>query len=326
MIGPDRGTDEQVMSWIKDTYVSLYGEGDINSVGCVTGKYTSQGGIAGRREANGMGMVYVLRELLNNEDYLDECGLSPGIKGKKVIVQGFGKVGYYFAKMMKKEGAKIIGIVKSDAAIYSEKGLDPDDVKLHEQKEGSIKDYPYAEEVETVDPDIFISKKCDILAPCATDGTINMHNVHTINTKLIIEGANGPTTFRADEILRQREIPVIPDMLANCGGTSVGYFEWLKNLDHVSPGRLTKKYQEQSRSHLLNMLGYKIPKDSPLIKQIEGSKEIDVVNAALEEIMVNATRECWNHAQKRNISLRDATLALILDKLGQTFQETGIMN
>jgi glutamate dehydrogenase (NAD(P)+) len=242
--------------------------------------------------------------------------LNPGIQGKKVIVEGFGNVGYNFAKFVKKEGAKIVGIVEKDAAIYNKEGFRIDEVKLHMQKTGSIKDFPYADYVELMDPQNIITKKCDILAVCATDGTINVTNADQLRCKILIEGANGAITFKADQILRKKNIPVIPDMLANSGGVVASYFEWLKNLDHVSPGRLTKKYQEQQRNQLLQILGYQIPKDSPLMKRIEGSKEIDVVHSALEEIMVNATKENWDIARTKNISLREATLSNVLTKLG----------
>lgn len=132
-------------------------------------------------------------------------------------------------------------------------------------------------------------KKCDIFAPCASDGSINMHNAPHIKAKVIIEGANGPTTFSADEILTQRGVVVIPDMLANVGGVTVSYFEWLKNLDHIAPGRMTKKHQEQQKNNLLKMLGYRFPDNSPILKNIQGAKEIDIVYSGLEEIMINAT-------------------------------------
>ena len=325
VVGPDMGTDEHIMTYIKDTYMMMYGENDINSIGCVTGKLTSQGGIAGRTDASGLGMVYVLKELLNDEDFIDEAEISPGIKGKKVIIQGYGNVGYNFAKFMKKEKAKIVGIIEKDCAIYSKDGFDPDDLKMYLHKQESLKDYPHADEIETIDPQLFLSKKCDIFAPCAGDGSINVNNVSQLRCRMIIEGGNGPVTFMADQALQERGIPIIPDLIASSGGAAVDYFEWLKNLDHVSPGRLTKKFQEQQRNNLLHILGYQIPKDSPLWAKIEGQKEIDVVYSALEEIMTSTVKENWALARQRNISLREATLANVLTKLAQRFEQTGIM-
>jgi glutamate dehydrogenase (NAD(P)+) len=190
-------------------------------------------------------MYYVTKELFNTDSFCDEADISAGIRGKKVIVQGFGNVGYHYAKKMHKEGAKIVGVIEKDAAIYSTSGFDPQELKMFLNTEGSLRNYEHADTVETMDPSFIMRKKCDIFAPCAVDGSLNMHNAPHIKARVVIEGANGPTTFRADQILEQRGIVVIPDMLANVGGVTVSYFEWLKNLDHVAPGRMSKKYQEQ---------------------------------------------------------------------------------
>jgi len=148
-------------------------------------------------------------------------------------------------KKMHKEGAKIVGIIERDAAIYDPAGFDPQEVKQHLlENRGTLKRFEHAEVVETMDPSFIMRKKCDIFAPCAVDGTLNMHNAPHLKARVVIEGANGPTTFKADQILDSRGIIVIPDLLANVGGVTVSYFEWLKNLDHVAPGRMSKKYQE----------------------------------------------------------------------------------
>lgn len=189
-----------------------------------------------------MGCFYVLKEMLNNEDFCEAADIGLGIRGKKIIVQGFGNVGYHFAKYCHREGAKIVAVIEKDAAIYSSSGFDPDEVKMHQHKTGTIHDFPYAEEVETTDPLFMMRKKCDVFAPCAVDGVIDSRVAPHIKAKIVLEGANGPTTFRGNEILERRGVQVIPDMLANVGGVTVSYFEWLKNLDHVSPGRMTKKY------------------------------------------------------------------------------------
>jgi glutamate dehydrogenase (NAD(P)+) len=253
------GTNEQIMTWIMDTYNYLYGEKNINYLGCCTGKFKSQGGISGRTESTGLGCFYVLKELLNTDTFCEAADISMGVKGKKVIIQGYGNVGYYLAKFLTKEGAKVVGIIEKDSAIYNDKGFDPDEVKMHLTKKGDLKDFCNADEIETIDPTFIMRKKCDIFAPCAGDGTLNMHNAQHIKAKVVLEGANGPTTFKADQILESRGIQVIPDMLANVGGVTVSYFEWLKNLDHVTPGRMSKKFQEKSKNNLLQMLGYRFP-------------------------------------------------------------------
>lgn len=311
-----------------DTYKYLKGEQEINAQGCATGKKLSQGGIAGRTESTGLGCFYVLKELLENDEFCEKADLSGGIKGKRVIVQGFGNVGYNFAKFMHREGAKIVGIVERDAAIFSAGGLNPDDVKMHlaaQGKHGSLSSYPHADEVETNDPTYIMRKKCDILAPCANDGAINRHNAAHLKCKVMIEGANGPTTFDADKILTAKGVVIIPDLLANVGGVTVSYFEWLKNLDHVSPGRMKKKYSEKRKSELLELLGYKIPENSPLKKKMEGAKEIDIVYAALQDHMSQAAKENWAYAQKKHVTLREACIGSALKKMADRFKETGMM-
>ena len=185
------------MTWIKDTYHYLYGEKEINAEGCVTGKFISQGGIAGRKESTGLGCFYATQELLNNESFCEKARLNTGIKGKKVIIHGFGNVGYYFAKFMHKKGAKIVGIIEKDVGIYNESGFDPDDVKMT-MMQGNLQSYAHAEQLETTDPGVIMRNECHILAPCAVDGSINKYNAPYINAKVVIEGANGPTTFKAD--------------------------------------------------------------------------------------------------------------------------------
>jgi len=134
VLGPDMGTNDQIMTWICDTYEYLYAEKEINAKGCVTGKLKSQDGISGRTESTGLGVYLVLRELLNDDNFCDAYDVGQGIRGKKIIVQGYGNVGYYFAKYCHKAGAKIVGIIERDAAIYNPGGFDPDDVKLYLNK------------------------------------------------------------------------------------------------------------------------------------------------------------------------------------------------
>lgn len=245
-LGPDVGTNEQIMTWIKDTYTNMHGETNINAEGCCTGKFINQGGIAGRTESTGLGVYYCTKELLNNDSFIEASNLnSAGIAGKKMVIQGFGAVGYWASKFFQKDGAKIVAVVEYNSAIYNPSGLDVDEVKNYMVTHGSLVGFPRATEEETTDPSSFMEKECDILVPCAMEKALNKDNANLLNTKLVVEGANGPTTFAAEQILNDKGIIVVPDMLANGGGVTVSYFEWLKNLDHVAPGRMTKKYQEK---------------------------------------------------------------------------------
>lgn len=179
-LGPDMGTNEQTMTWIKDTYQYLYGEKEINAEGCCTGKFVSQGGIQGRTESTGLGVYHVLNTLLNDESYADKAKLPTGMKGKRIIVQGFGNVGYHFSKYCHENGAKIVGIVEKDGAIYNSAGLDPDNVKMHLSQGRQINFYHGAEQTEDISTDKIMFKECDIFAPCAGDGALNINNADSI--------------------------------------------------------------------------------------------------------------------------------------------------
>lgn len=252
-LGPDMGTGEQVMTWIKDTYQNVRGETDINYEGCATGKYIAQGGIAGRTESTGLGVYYCIRELLQTQSFIDKVNDPKlGIAGKTFTVQGFGNVGYWAAKFLEKDGGIITCIIERDAAIYNKNGFDIQEVKDYMiANNGALKGFPGAEETELNDPLVFLEKEVEYLIPAATEKSIHKENAPRLQCKAIFEGANGPTTFAADEILLKRGIVCSPDLLTNGGGVTCSYFEWLKNIDHVSPGKMTKKFEEQSTRNLL---------------------------------------------------------------------------
>ena len=319
-LGPDMGTNEQTMTWIKDEYTMLKGEEDINAEGCTTGKYISQGGIAGRPESTGLGVYYGTRELLDTQSFVDKLDLTKGIKDKTFVIQGYGNVGSWASKFFHKDGGKIIGVVEYNSAIYNPQGFLPENLEAYWKQHGTFKGYPKAIEENTTDPQSFLTKKCDLLVPCATQKSIHMDNAPHLQCKTVVEGANGPTTFIAEEILLDRGIICVPDALINGGGVTVSYFEWLKNLDHVAQGRLTKKYEEKSKKLLLNKLGIDYDEST-----ITGANEIDIVYSGLEEIMCTATRENWQYALDNDLCFRDACLARAINKIYKHFQQTGII-
>ena len=241
-LGPDMGTNEQVMTWIKDTYMNVKGETDINAEGCCTGKFISQGGIAGRAESTGFGVYYAVRELLNTQFFVDRCHLDLGIKDKTFIVQGFGAVGYWASKFIEQDGGKITTVIEYNSAIHNPAGLDVEKVKAFMIQHGSLASYPDATEAISTNPQQFLLKSADCMIPAATEKSLHMGNAELVQVKAIFESANGPTTYAAETIFTRRGIVCAPDMLVNGGGVTCSYFEWLKNLDHVAPGRMTKKY------------------------------------------------------------------------------------
>ena len=241
VLTPDTGVDDEIMTWIKDTYMTMYGEAEIHAPACCTGKKVNQGGIEGRQGSNGRGMFYVMKELSESEDFCDSADMSTGLRGKKVIVQGLGSVGYNFALNMQKAGCRVTGIIQQDCSIFNHKGFNVEEVYQHLKKHGTIANFPGAEEVELEDPERMMEKKHHIFAPCAAHSTLNINNVHRLNAQVVIEGSSGPTTYRADKVLQDLGIQVIPDVLANLGGAAAAYTEYLKNLDHVAPGRMSKR-------------------------------------------------------------------------------------
>ena len=175
-LGPDMGTNEQTMTWIKDTYVNVKGETDINAEGCCTGKFISQGGIAGRAESTGLGVYYAVREMLNTESFAERCGLTTGIAGKTFVVQGFGAVGYWASKFIEQDGGKITTVVEYNSAIHNPDGLDVEDVKQHMIKHGTLATYPNATEAIAENPLQFLTKQADCMIPAAVEKSLNRGN------------------------------------------------------------------------------------------------------------------------------------------------------
>lgn len=245
--GPDMGTGQWTMNCMKDTYVNLYGEKDINAVGCVTGKSTSQGGIDGRVESTGLGVFYGIRELFSNEEACKKYNISTGVKGKTFIVQGFGNVGYWASKFLTEAGAKCLGIVEYNSGIYCKDGLDIEAVNEYKMANKTLHGFKSSgKTIETYDKtDNFFSvmeKECDVLIPAATERSVNIGNADRLKCKIIAEAANGPTTVGAEDILEKKNICIIPDLVLNAGGVTVSYFEWLKNLEHKQLGLLIRRY------------------------------------------------------------------------------------
>ncbi|HEU4607547.1 MAG TPA: Glu/Leu/Phe/Val dehydrogenase, partial [Chitinophagaceae bacterium] len=280
---PDYGTGEREMAWILDTYTSMK-PGEIDGMGCVTGKPVTQGGVRGRREATGLGVFYGLREVCEMKDVMGKLGLTTGVEGKRVAVQGLGNVGYHTAKFFQEAGAKIIGLSEFEGAIYNENGLDVDAVVAHRKKTGSILNFPGAHNFVNR-PDL-LEMECDILIPAALENVINKDNAERVKAKIIGEAANGPLTPDADEILIRKGVLVVPDMYLNAGGVTVSYFEWLKNLSHVRYGRMEKRFTENQNTQILQQIegltGKQVQgKGRELI--LHGPDEVDLVRSGLEE-------------------------------------------
>jgi glutamate dehydrogenase (NAD(P)+) len=323
---PDYGTGEREMSWILDTYSSLR-PGEIDAAGCVTGKPVTQGGVRGRREATGLGVFFGLREVCCMSDMMKKVGLSMGVEGKRVVVQGLGNVGYHTAKFFQDAGAKVIGLAEYEGAIYNEDGLDVDDVFQNRRKTGTILNFPgaknFAKNTDALEMD------CEILIPAALENVIDDENAPKVKAKIIGEAANGPLTPEADEIFAQRGTLVVPDMYLNAGGVTVSYFEWLKNLSHVRYGRMEKRFTENMNAHIIGQIealsGKKIETEEKEFI-MHGADEVDLVYSGLEETMITATREIvevWKN-NPQIPDMRTAAFVVAINKVGTSYAELGI--
>jgi glutamate dehydrogenase (NAD(P)+) len=323
---PDAGTGEREMAWVVDTYTALH-PGELDATACVTGKPIAQGGIRGRKEATGRGLVYALGEACAQADDMQSRGLSVGIDGKRVVVQGIGNVGYHAAKFCRERGARVIAIAVPEGAIVDSSGLDEDAVVEHRTRTGSILGFPGATSIPN-GPDA-LELECDVLIPAALENQLTGDNAPRIRAKVVIEGANGPTTATADEIFRAKGTLVIPDIYANAGGVVVSYFEWLKNLFHVRFGRLERRHQAASESRILAAIERttgKVFTDAERATFTQPTDELRIVNSSLEETMVSAYREIRETVRRQPAAqdLRTAAFITAINKIARSYQERGV--
>ncbi|HEV2799369.1 MAG TPA: Glu/Leu/Phe/Val dehydrogenase [Pyrinomonadaceae bacterium] len=270
---PDMNTNEQTMAWIMDTY-SMHARHTVTAV--VTGKPIDLGGSRGRREATGRGVLFVVNEAMKR------FKMTP--PSTRVVVQGSGNVGGIGAQLMHEAGYKVIAISDMHGGIYNPNGIDIPAALEHLRATRSFEEYPDAERVTNAE---LLEIECDVLVPAATENQITSQNAERINCKVLAEGANGPTTAAADEILQRKGIFVIPDILANAGGVTVSYFEWVQD-------RMGYFWKE------------------------------DVVNERLQDVMVASFNELVKFAEKHNVDTRTAAYMLAIDRVAYDTRMRGI--
>ena len=321
---PDVGTSEREMEWILETYKTLKPD-DINYRGCVTGKPLHRGGIAGRTEATGRGIEEVVREIFRHEDVVKEAGLKNELKDNEIIVQGCGNVGSNLAKhLYNRDNAKIIAIGEFDGYLYNKKGIDINALiefyktnkTINNPKLGKFKN----------NPSELLELDCDILIPAALENAITIDNVDKIKTKLIIEAANGPISFEADQKLFEKGVMIIPDIYVNAGGVVVSYFEWVKDISHISFGRVEKRFQEQKILDIIDLIDKKTntKTDFETIKNIvHGADEEDLAFSGLEDSMRNAFIEIYNAKKQIKKSFRESAYYVSLKKIRNFYTVEG---
>jgi glutamate dehydrogenase (NAD(P)+) len=295
---------------------------------CVTGKPVSQGGIAGRTEATGRGVFYALKEIFTYEEDMKKYGLTPGLEGKTMVVQGLGNVGYYASLISQTEGkVKIIGVAEYEGSIYNPNGIDIEKLVAFRKETGSILNFDGCTNLET--RTAALELECDILVPAALENVITKENAPRIKAKVIAEAANGPVTSEAEDILLAKNILIVPDMYINAGGVTVSYFEWLKNLSHMRFGRMEKRFNHNTYDNIMStvehMTGKKIDvKERNIITR--GADEVDLVRSGLEETMITAYQQIRN-VWMSNPDIKDmrtAAFVCALQKIGSDYENLGI--
>ena len=321
---PDVGTSEREMEWIMETYKSLRPD-DINYRGCVTGKPLHSGGISGRTEATGRGIEEVIREIFRHPDIIKESGLKNELKDNNIIIQGFGNVGSNLAKhLYNRDKAKIIAIGERDGYLFNKKGIDinalnefyKNNKNVNCSKLGEFKNQPSE----------LLELNCDILIPAALENAITIENVDKIKCKLIIEAANGPISFAADQQLYEKGIMIIPDIYVNAGGVVVSYFEWVKDISHIRFGRVEKRFQEQKILEIIDLIDKKTntKTDYDTIKKIvHGADEEDLAFSGLEDSMRNAFIEIYNIKKQIKKSFRESAYYVSIKKLRNFYTSEG---
>ncbi|MDP9067062.1 MAG: glutamate dehydrogenase [Actinomycetota bacterium] len=270
---PDMGTNAQTMAWMMDAYGQKYGY----TPGIVTGKPVELGGSPGREEATGRGVIMCTGEMARR--------LDVPFDGASVVIQGFGNVGYWAAVLAAEQGAKVCAVSDVAGGIYNPNGLDLEAVLKHYRGEGGLKGFPEADAISNED---LLELECDILIPAAIQGVIHTGNADRIKTRLLVEAANGPTTPAADRILCERGIPVVPDILANAGGVTVSYFEWVQN---------TQRFVW----------------------------DVEQVNAELGKKMTTASEQVFERSRSDNTMLRDAAFDIAVERVAHAAELRGYL-
>jgi glutamate dehydrogenase (NAD(P)+) len=326
---PDMGTNERHMMWIADEY-RRHRPQDINAMGCVTGKPVNGNGIEGRTEATGRGVQYALHQFFRTEADWQRAGFATNdMASLGVVVQGLGNVGYHAARFLSEEdGCRVVRVIERTGTVTRLKGINVVDLRAHLDRTGTVEGFEGGE-VAPPDPS-HLEYPCDVLIPAAVEGVIHEGNAPRLQARLVVEAANGPTTYAADKILRDRGITVIPDLFANAGGVVVSYFEWVKNLTHIPFGLMERRRTELGNHRLARtlelMTGNSFPEEHESTFLRAGA-EIDLVRSGLEEMMRSAyaaMSSLVNDPATPVQDLRTAAYVLAVGEIAAAYRAIGL--
>ena len=324
---PDVGTNETTMIWFADEYRRMK-PNDINAIACVTGKPLAMGGIEGRIEATGRGVEYGIQEFFRHPGDVARTGLPESLEGRTIVVQGLGNVGFHAAKFLSEEdGCRIVAVIERDGVVRNPEGLDIQALKAHISETGGVAGF--AGGTHHPDGAAALEDECDILIPAALESVITEANAARIRALLIVEAANGPVTYAANTILRDKGVVIIPDLFANAGGVTVSYFEWVKNLTHIPFGLMERRRDERGHRVLTqsieSMTGISFPADQAS-EFMSGAREIDLVRSGLDDKMRSAYAEMsalWN-SDPDIPDLRTAAYVIAVRRIAEIYKALGI--
>ena len=322
---PDVGTNPKMMGWICDAYKSI-NPSDINWMAVATGKTLDHGGIRGRLQATGRGVHQSLKEFFRHPEELKKYNIDGNYEGKNVSIMGWGNVGMNTGRSLNEDGIKIVCVAEKEGVLFDEKGININNLIQYKEEKGSILGFPDGKFDK--DPNNSLYVDVDILIPAALENAIILENVNKIKAKLIVEAANGPVSFRANEELVKRNIPILPDIYANAGGVFVSYMEWIRGISHVRLGRMNRRYEENRGKEIveaINQITDKQISKKSIQAIVYGAREEDIVNSGLEDAMRSAFQEIKELKNSNNLSdYRTAAYGIAIKKLEKSYLELGL--
>ena len=312
ILGPDMGTNPTIMAWMMDEYMQL-APNDTEAQGVVTGKPEASGGIHGRYEATGLGFYFALKQFFLNQNLAESLEVSNKLSDKTYIIVGFGNSGYHIAHFLhEKENAKIIGIVEIDGATYNKDGLDITALKQHYNKHTTVKGFDGGETYANGDHVLY--KPCDVLIPAAALKTINNANAHFLNCKVVAEGSNMPLSLKAEEYLVNSGVVILPDIVMNSGGLVSSYFEYVKNIGHISPGKLTKRWELRANESIMKYIAQLLGSELPT-SELHIASDLEIMRSALEDSMITSVKAVELTSKRFAIGYRDAAYVNALNRI-----------